>query len=126
MRSATDCPAQLGGNHNCQDDASFRWSPDAALRGYRQARASSANEPRVFRHATMLRTPPSNYSLIRELAGVSARGIGAALNERELATPAGGLWHAATVIWVQQRLEVEGAGRDPSGQYARLPRCKEP
>ena len=39
-----------------------------------------------------------------ELAGKSARKIAAALNERKIATPTGGVWHAATVIRVQKRL----------------------
>jgi DNA invertase Pin-like site-specific DNA recombinase len=39
-----------------------------------------------------------------ELAGQSARKIAAALNERKVATPTGGAWHAATVIRVQKRL----------------------
>jgi DNA invertase Pin-like site-specific DNA recombinase len=39
-----------------------------------------------------------------ELAGLSARKIAAALNARKIPTPAGGEWHAATVIRVQKRL----------------------
>jgi DNA invertase Pin-like site-specific DNA recombinase len=39
-----------------------------------------------------------------ELAGPSARKIAAALNERKIPTPAGGEWHAATVIRVQRRI----------------------
>jgi DNA invertase Pin-like site-specific DNA recombinase len=39
-----------------------------------------------------------------ELAGFSARKIAAALNERKIVTPTGGVWHAATVIRVQKRL----------------------
>jgi DNA invertase Pin-like site-specific DNA recombinase len=39
-----------------------------------------------------------------ELAGLSARKIAAVLNERKIGTPAGGAWHAATVIRVQNRL----------------------
>jgi hypothetical protein len=39
-----------------------------------------------------------------EHAGLSARKIAAALNERKIATPTGGVWHAATVIRVQKRL----------------------
>ena len=42
--------------------------------------------------------------LFDELAGLSARKIAAALNERKIATPTGGVWHAATVIRVQKRL----------------------
>ena len=42
--------------------------------------------------------------LFDELASLSARGIAAALNERKIATPTGGVWHAATVIRVQKRL----------------------
>jgi DNA invertase Pin-like site-specific DNA recombinase len=39
-----------------------------------------------------------------ELAGMSARAIAAALNERKVQTPAGGAWHSVTVIRVQKRL----------------------
>jgi len=39
-----------------------------------------------------------------ELAGLSARKIAAALNERQIVTPTGSAWHAATVIRVQKRL----------------------
>jgi len=34
--------------------------------------------------------------VLAELAGMSARKIAAALNERKVATPTGGDWHAAT------------------------------
>ena len=34
---------------------------------------------------------------IAELAGMSARAIAAALNERKVQTPAGGEWHSVTV-----------------------------
>jgi Recombinase len=36
--------------------------------------------------------------MLNELAGKSARKIAAVLNERKIATPTGGTWHAATVI----------------------------
>ncbi|MDB5616224.1 recombinase family protein [Tardiphaga sp.] len=42
--------------------------------------------------------------IFEELAGLSARKIAAALNERKIATPNGGPWHAVTVIRVQKRL----------------------
>jgi DNA invertase Pin-like site-specific DNA recombinase len=42
--------------------------------------------------------------VLTELAGQSARKIAAALKERQIATPTGGDWHAATVIRVQKRL----------------------
>lgn len=42
--------------------------------------------------------------VLTELAGQSARKIAAALNERKIATAAGGTWHAATVIRMQTRL----------------------
>jgi hypothetical protein len=42
--------------------------------------------------------------MLTELAGQSARKIAAALNDRKIATPTGGVWHAATVIRVQRRL----------------------
>jgi hypothetical protein len=43
-------------------------------------------------------------AVLEELAGLSARKIAAALNERKIVTPTGGVWHAATVIRVQKRL----------------------
>ncbi len=47
--------------------------------------------------------------VLAELGGLSARKIAAALNERKVAAPSGGAWHAATVIRVQKRLaESEG------------------
>lgn len=42
--------------------------------------------------------------IFKELAGMSARKIAGVLNDRNIPTPAGGLWHAATVIRVQKRL----------------------
>lgn len=42
--------------------------------------------------------------IFSELAGRSARKTASALNERKVPTPAGGIWHAATVIRVQNRL----------------------
>jgi DNA invertase Pin-like site-specific DNA recombinase len=42
--------------------------------------------------------------IFAELAGMSARAIAAALNERKVQTPAGGEWHSVTVIRVQKRL----------------------
>ena len=42
--------------------------------------------------------------IFEELAGMSARAIAAALNERKVQTPAGGEWHSVTVIRVQKRL----------------------
>ena len=42
--------------------------------------------------------------VLTELIGMSARKIAAVLNERKVATPTGGVWHAATVIRVQKRL----------------------
>jgi DNA invertase Pin-like site-specific DNA recombinase len=43
--------------------------------------------------------------VLEELAGKSARAIAAELNARGIATPAGGRWHAETVIRVQRRLK---------------------
>jgi DNA invertase Pin-like site-specific DNA recombinase len=48
-----------------------------------------------------------------ELAGLSARKIAATLNERKIATPGGGVWHAATVIRVQKRLGLVLKGCKP-------------
>jgi len=42
--------------------------------------------------------------IFAELAGLSARKIALELNARKIATPAGGRWHAATVLRVQSRL----------------------
>jgi DNA invertase Pin-like site-specific DNA recombinase len=44
--------------------------------------------------------------IFQEMAGQSARKIAAALNERKVATPTGGIWHAVTVIRVQKRLDA--------------------
>jgi DNA invertase Pin-like site-specific DNA recombinase len=43
-------------------------------------------------------------AIFTELAGMSARAIALALNERKIPTPAGGAWHSVTVIRVQKRL----------------------
>ena len=50
--------------------------------------------------------------VLRELqgAGMSARGIAAELNRRGVATPAGGRWHAQTVIRAIKRVDVGRAG----------------
>lgn len=42
--------------------------------------------------------------VLRELAGLSARGVAAELNRRRVATPTGAPWSAKTVIRVQERL----------------------
>jgi DNA invertase Pin-like site-specific DNA recombinase len=42
--------------------------------------------------------------LFAELAGLSARKAAEELNRRSVATPAGGKWHAATVLRVRKRL----------------------
>ena len=42
--------------------------------------------------------------LFAELAGLSARKAAEELNRRSVATPAGGKWHAATVLRVRERL----------------------
>ena len=42
--------------------------------------------------------------LFAELAGMSARKAAEELNRRSVATPAGGKWHAATVLRVRERL----------------------
>jgi DNA invertase Pin-like site-specific DNA recombinase len=44
-----------------------------------------------------------------ELAGLSARAAAGELNTREVPTPAGGRWHALTVIRVRERLARQGA-----------------
>jgi DNA invertase Pin-like site-specific DNA recombinase len=60
-----------------------------------------ANRDEAMERAEQLRP------ILTELAGRSARATAAALNERKIATPTGGKWHAATVIRVQKRI-VEG------------------
>ncbi|WP_072819568.1 recombinase family protein [Bradyrhizobium erythrophlei] len=42
--------------------------------------------------------------IFTELTGRSARAIAPVLNERKIATPTGGKWHAATAIRVQKRI----------------------
>jgi DNA invertase Pin-like site-specific DNA recombinase len=44
--------------------------------------------------------------ILAKLAGVSANQAAAELNRRNVPTPAGGQWHATTVIRVRQRLEL--------------------
>jgi DNA invertase Pin-like site-specific DNA recombinase len=46
-------------------------------------------------------------TVLTELSGLSARSIATELNKRKVATPAGGLWYAATVIRVQRRLAAD-------------------
>jgi DNA invertase Pin-like site-specific DNA recombinase len=43
-------------------------------------------------------------AVFAELATMSARSAAEELNQRKIATPAGGKWHAATVIRVRKRL----------------------
>src|SRR3954468_4063276 len=47
--------------------------------------------------------------IFAELGSRSARAIATALNERKIATPTGGKWHAATVIRVQKRITETGS-----------------
>jgi hypothetical protein len=47
---------------------------------------------------------------IAELAGMFARAIAAALNERKVPTPAGGEWHSVTIIRGAEPLIDAGAG----------------
>jgi hypothetical protein len=42
--------------------------------------------------------------LFAELSGLSARKAAEELNRRSIATPAGGKWHAVTVLRVRERL----------------------
>jgi recombinase len=57
-----------------------------------------ANRDEAMERAEQLRP------ILAELTGRSARATAAALNERKIATPTGGRWHAATVIRVQKRI----------------------
>ena len=43
--------------------------------------------------------------ILAELEGQSANAIAAELNARKIPTPAGGAWHAGSVIRVQNRLK---------------------
>jgi DNA invertase Pin-like site-specific DNA recombinase len=52
--------------------------------------------------------------VLKELSGLSARAIAAALNERKIATPTGGQWSAVTVIRVQRRLASSRRGIGPA------------
>jgi hypothetical protein len=47
----------------------------------------------------------STVTVIEEPKDHSARSIATALNERGIETPAGGKWHAATVIRVMRRFD---------------------
>jgi hypothetical protein len=44
--------------------------------------------------------------ILTELADLPALTVAAELNRRKIATPAGGKWHAQTVIRVRKRLEA--------------------
>jgi DNA invertase Pin-like site-specific DNA recombinase len=59
---------------------------------------SIANRDEALERAEQLRP------VFAELAGLSAQKIAAELNARNIATPAGGRWHAVTVLRVQSRL----------------------
>src|SRR6516165_3845962 len=59
---------------------------------------SAANKAAALQRAEALRP------VFTELAGLSDRGIAAALNDRNVATPSGGRWHAQTVQRVRARL----------------------
>ncbi len=43
--------------------------------------------------------------VLAELAGMSSSAIAAELNARKIPTPNGGIWHAGSVIRVQNRLK---------------------
>jgi len=59
---------------------------------------SIANRSEANKHAKELRP------ILTELAGLSANKAPAELNQRGLATPQGGQWHALTVVRLRQRL----------------------
>jgi hypothetical protein len=59
---------------------------------------SIANRSEANKHAKKLRP------ILTELAGLSAYKAAAELNQRGVATPQGGQWHALTVVRVRQRL----------------------
>jgi hypothetical protein len=53
----------------------------------------------------VLNAPSSLRAIFAELAELSARKAAGELNRRGVATPAGGKWHAVTVIRVRERLQ---------------------
>ena len=59
---------------------------------------SIANRSEANKHAKKLRP------ILTELAGLSANKAAAELNQRGVATPQGGKWHALTVVRLRQRL----------------------
>jgi hypothetical protein len=83
----------------CGNGYAFIRLPEVvALGGLRAGLGAMGSREDAIERAEQLRP------VFAELADLSARKIAAALNERKIATPAGGVWHAATVIRVQKRL----------------------
>jgi len=77
--------------------------------GLRQAKArgvklGGANAQSAENKAAALQRAEALRPLLAELAGLSDRAIAAALNDRNVATPSGGRWHAQTVQRVRARL----------------------
>jgi hypothetical protein len=73
----------------------------AHLRGLGNAAGAAANKRGAMTRAEGLR---ATVDAIRAEGVVSANGIAARLNEREIATPRGGRWSARTVSDVLARL----------------------
>ena len=59
---------------------------------------TEAGRDAANKHAKKLRP------ILTELAGLSANKAAAELNQRGVATPQGGQWHALTVVRLRQRL----------------------
>ena len=78
--------------------------------GLRQAKArgvklGGANAQSAENKAAALARAEALRPVLAELAGLSDRAIAAALNDRNVATPSGGRWHAQTVQRVRARLD---------------------
>jgi hypothetical protein len=63
-----------------------------------------AREPRQRISDGRCNAPEQLQPVFAELGGLSTRKIAAELNARNIATPAGGKWHAVTVKRVMSRL----------------------
>jgi DNA invertase Pin-like site-specific DNA recombinase len=80
------------------------------------ARAKARGKTWGGTNATSLRTKQEALAravelrpILAELAGMPALAVAAELNRRKIETPAGGRWHAQTVIRVRERLQRASA-----------------
>lgn len=76
----------------------------AKLRG---VKLGGSNAKSIQNHDAAVDRAEHLRPVLQDLGSLSARQIAVALNERNTPTPAGGSWHAATVIRVQKRLTKE-------------------